>query len=173
MRDEPKDLAGKPGGKIEPESPSTSVPLPFIAEARLRVRYAETDAQGVVYHTNYIVWFEVARGEYCRMLGYPYAEIEREGYGFMVTELSTKFLSSARYDDPILVKVWLEKVGRASCIFGYQVYNELTGQLCVEGMSKHAAVTPQGKLMRFSSRLYDLMTPRAGRGPSQYRLLLK
>src|SRR5215210_7381176 len=99
---------------------------PFMAESRLRPRYAETDAQGVVYHTNYIIWFEVARGDYCRAVGFPYIEIEQDGYGFMVTDLQVKYFSPARYDDQIIVKVWLEKTGRASCIFGYQIYNETT-----------------------------------------------
>ncbi len=151
--------------------PSPLSPPPFVVEARLRPRYAETDAQGVVYHANYIIWFEVGRGEYCREVGYPYLEIERDGYGFMVTELGTKFLSPARYDDQIVVRVWLEKVARASCIFGYQIYNETSQKLCVEGMTRHAAVTPAGKVVRFSSRLYEIMAPRAGRGPSQFTIL--
>jgi acyl-CoA thioester hydrolase len=138
----------------------------FIAETRLRVRYAETDAQGVVYHANYIVWFEVARGEYCRAAGYPYTEIEKEGYGMMVTDARVSYLSPARYDDQILLRAWMEKIGRASCIFGYQVYNETTGTINAQGLTRHAAVTPGGKVVRFSSRLYQTMAPLAGRGPS-------
>ncbi len=141
--------------------------LPFMAEARLRPRYAETDAQGVVYHTNYIIWFEVARGEYCRAIGFPYVEIERDGYGFMVTDLQVKYFSPARYDDQIIVKVWLEKTGRASCIFGYQIYNETSGKVCVEGITKHAAVSLEGKLVRFSQRLSNSIADKAGRGPIQ------
>ncbi|HEX2912628.1 MAG TPA: thioesterase family protein [Chloroflexia bacterium] len=142
-------------------------PLPFIAEAYLRPRYAETDAQGVVYHSNYIVWFEVARGEYCRAVDYPYLKIEQEGYGLMVTEIAVKYHSPCRYDDEIRIKAWIEKVGRASCVFGYQVFNDTTGKLSVEGLTKHAAVTPAGKLTRFSQPLYAIMLTRAGRGPSQ------
>lgn len=142
-------------------------PRPFIYEHFLRPRYAETDAQGVVYHANYIVWFEVARGEFCRAIGYPYLAIEREGYGFMVTDLNVKYLSPAYYDDEISVKTWVEKTGRASCIFGYQIYNKTTGKICVEGMSKHAAVSREGKLVRFSQQLYDTIVPLVGRGPTR------
>jgi acyl-CoA thioester hydrolase len=142
-------------------------PRPFIAEHSLRPRYAETDAQGVVYHANYIVWFEVGRGEYCRAVGYPYLAIEREGYGFMVTDLSVKYLSPAYYDDEIVIKTWVEKTGRFSCIFGYQIYNKTTGKICVEGISKHAAVNREGKLVRFSQALYDTISPLAGRGPTR------
>jgi acyl-CoA thioester hydrolase len=152
------------------KEPSTTNHLPFIAESRLRVRFAETDAQGVAYHANYIVWFEVGRGDYCREVGYPYSQIERDGYGFMVTELGITYRSPSRYDDELLLRTWIEKVGRASCIFGYQLYNETTNKLCVEGMTKHAAVAPSGKIVRFSPRLYDIMITRAGRGPSQFML---
>lgn len=140
-------------------------PRPFIYEHILRPRYAETDAQGVVYHANYIVWFEVARGEYCRAIGYPYLAIEREGYGFMVTDLNVKYLSPAFYDDEISIKTWVEKTGRYSCVFGYQIYNKTTGKFCVEGMSKHAAVSREGKLVRFSQELYDKINSVTGRGP--------
>ena len=158
-----------------PDQPAQGQPLveesaparPFIHEHSLRPRYAETDAQGVVYHANYIVWFEVSRGEFCRAIGYPYLAIEREGYGFMVTDLSVKYYSPAYYDDEILIKTWVEKTGRFSCVFGYQIYNNTTGKMCVEGMSKHAAVSREGKLVRFSQGLYDTISSRTGRGPSR------
>lgn len=156
--------------RFQPNSTALLQPFPspelFIAETRLRVRFAETDAQQVVYHANYIIWFEVARGEYCREAGYPYTEIEKEGYGMMVTDLRVRYINPARYDDQLLVRAWMEKIGRASCIFGYQVYNETTGALNAEGLTRHAAVTPEGKVVRFSARLYQTMAPKAGRGPS-------
>lgn len=163
----------QPAANSKPETQNLKPDVPFVAEAHLRVRYAETDGMRIVYHSNYVIWFEVARGEYCRAIGYPYPQIEREGYGFMVTELAVKYYSPARYDDEIRVKVWLEKIGRASCVFGYQIYNETSEKLCVEGMSKHAAVTPEGKLVRFSGPLYELAAPKAGRGPSQFTPMIK
>ncbi len=144
---------------------------PFIVESRLRPRYAETDAQGVVHHSNYLVWFEVARTDYCDALGFPYTEIERQGYGFVVTDLSIKYLSPARFDDRLIVRSWVEKIGRASCIFGYQIYNETTAKICVEGMTKHAAVSTAGKLIAFGPELYQALGARVGRGPSRYGLL--
>jgi len=155
--------AGQGRSLTQPGDP----PRPFIYELFLRPRYAETDAQGVVYHANYLVWFEVARGEFCRALGYPYSHIEQEGYGFMVTDLSIKYYSPAFYDNEIGIKVWCEKIGRVSCVFGYQIYNKTTGKICVEGMSKHAAVSREGKLVRFSQALYDIIAPLVGRGPSR------
>ena len=148
-----------------------NIPLPntpLIVEARLRVRYAETDGQGIVHHSNYPVWFELARTEYLDVIGYPYTVIEKEGYGFIITDLAIKYLSPARYDDRILVRTWCEKVGRATSFFGYQVYNETTEKLCAEGMTRLATVTPQGKLVRFNSDLYATMLTIVGRGPSKY-----
>jgi acyl-CoA thioester hydrolase len=148
-------------------SEQSDQPRPFINELFLRPRYAETDAQGVVYHANYLVWFEVGRGEYCRALGFPYSQIEQEGYGFMVTDLTIKYYSPTFYDNEISVKTWCEKIGRVSCVFGYQIYNKTTGKICVEGMSKHAAVDREGKLVRFGQHLYDAIAPKVGRGPTR------
>lgn len=136
----------------------------------MRVRFAETDAQGVVYHTNYIVWFEVGRGEYSRAAGFPYKQIEQEGYGLVVTDLHIKYYSPARYDDEMTIKTWLEQIGRASCVFGYQIYNETSSKLAVEGFTKHAAVTPAGKLVRLSPKLYQTLAAGVGRGPGRLTL---
>ena len=62
-----------------------------IVETTLRVRYAETDAMGVVYHANYLVWFEVGRGDYFRTLGQDYAQWEHEGYLLPVSEAYARY----------------------------------------------------------------------------------
>lgn len=141
----------------------------FIAEAPLRVRYAETDAMGVVYYANYAVWFEVARGEYCRAAGYSYAQMEKDFSMVMaVTEMGINYRSPARYDDEIIVYVWMEKLGRASCVFGYQVFNQTSGKVAVEGFTEHAAVAADGRPQRFHAKLHDLFNPLVGIGKSDY-----
>jgi acyl-CoA thioester hydrolase len=135
---------------------------PFVAETHLRVRYAETDAQGITHHTSYIIWFEVARGDYCRAIGYPYTRIEAENFGFVVTDLRVKYYYPAKFDDQIIVYSWLEKLGRASCVFGYRVYNETAQKICVEALSRHAAVTREGKPTRVSPELIALSQPLLG-----------
>ena len=83
-----------------------------IVEVTLRVRYAETDAMGIVYHTNYIVWFEVGRGEYMRQQGGDYAHFEAQGYYLPVIEVLDRYLAPARYGD--LVKVRTRSRRRAA-----------------------------------------------------------
>jgi acyl-CoA thioester hydrolase len=141
----------------------------FIAEAHFRVRYAETDAMGVVYYANYAVWFEVARGEYCRAAGYSYAQMEKDfGMVMAVTEMGLKYRTPARYDDEMVVFVWVQKLGKASCVFGYQVFNETSGKICVEGFTEHAAVGADGRPKRFDRKLHELFTPLVGTGKSHY-----
>jgi len=140
--------------------------LAFVAEARFRVRYAETDAMGIVHHSSYIVWLELARSEYCRALGLPYPEISAQGIDFLVTEVAVKYLSPSFFEDEILVRTWVSKVGRVSCRFGYQVYDLTTGKLCVAGSTEHAGVDRSGKIKRFFPELYQLLSEKVGLAPS-------
>ncbi|MEI6043836.1 MAG: thioesterase family protein [Chloroflexota bacterium] len=139
----------------------------FIAEARFRVRYAETDAMGITHHSSYIVWLELARSEYCRAVGMPYPEISRQGIEFLVAELAIKYLSPSFFDDEIVVRTWVEKVGRASCRFGYQVYDETTDKLSLRATTEHAAVGHDGKIKRFFPTLYQILSSHSGIGPQR------
>jgi acyl-CoA thioester hydrolase len=96
--------------------------LPSIS--RLRVRYAETDQMGVVYHSNYLVWLEVGRTDMIRAHGISYAELERQGYGLAVAELSIRYRAPARYDDEIVVMTTLAEVRSRSLRIDYQVIRE-------------------------------------------------
>lgn len=98
---------------------SEAAPVTFTAE--LRVRYAETDQMGVVYHAHYLVWCEVARTEFIRSFGPSYAELERQGLFLAVTEANVRYHASARYDDAIRVQVWLEHVGTRAITFAYRI----------------------------------------------------
>src|ERR1700734_2405752 len=77
---------------------------PAVSEARIRVRYAETDQMGVVYHANYFVWFEVGRTELLRASGWSYREMEAEGIGLPVVEAHCDSRQPARYDDELEVR---------------------------------------------------------------------
>ncbi|MFD1466790.1 acyl-CoA thioesterase [Hymenobacter caeli] len=105
----------------------------FSSDAQIRVRYAETDQMGYVYHGNYAAYFEVARTEAFRQLGISYKEMEAAGVGMPVGELRTKFRRPARYDDLLTVRLLLRKPARgASVLFEYEVYNEAR-ELLTEG----------------------------------------
>ena len=87
----------------------------------LRVRYAETDQMGVVYHSEYLVWCEVGRTEYIRALGLPYAEMERRGALLAVADASLRYHGSARYDDMIRVETTVTEVRSRAVVFEYLI----------------------------------------------------
>jgi acyl-CoA thioester hydrolase len=106
-------------------------------EARLRVRYAETDQMGVVYHANYLVWMEVGRVEYCRASGYRYRDLEAEGILLAVVEVSCRYLAPALYDDEIIVRTTIEEATPRLVRFGYQILSGEDRRLLAEGFTKH------------------------------------
>lgn len=98
-----------------------------VATLDLRVRYAETDQMGVVYHTNYLIWCEMGRTDYIRGGGISYAEIERTGVTLAVAEASVRYLSPARYDDLIRMETTLASVRSRAVAFDYLVRHAETG----------------------------------------------
>ena len=105
--------------------------------ARVRVRYAETDQMGVVYHANYVVWMEVGRVELCRAGGLPYKEIEEAGLHLAVIEASCRYIAPARYDDEIDIETAIEKATPRGIEFAYSMRNAVSGQLLAEGRTRH------------------------------------
>jgi acyl-CoA thioester hydrolase len=108
-------------------------------ETGVKVRYAETDAQGVVYHGSYVVWFEVGRTEYCEAAGYPYPKMEAEGVQIVVVDLSARFRLPARYGDVVRVATRLATIRSRGCTFAYRVFLP-DGGLAVEGETVHVFV---------------------------------
>jgi len=108
-------------------------------ETEVKVRYAETDAQGVVYHGSYVVWFEVGRTEYCEAAGYPYARMEAEGVNIVVSDLAARFRRPARYGETVRVSTRLAAVRSRGCTFVYRV-TLADGAVAVEGETVHLFV---------------------------------
>jgi acyl-CoA thioester hydrolase len=97
----------------------------FTSQTQIRVRYAETDQMGVVYHSHYFPWFESARAEAIRELGLTYADMERTGVIMPVIEVQCKYLRPARYDDLLTVKVILKELPLHHKIrFDHEIVNE-------------------------------------------------
>src|SRR5271156_1826926 len=120
------------------------------SESRLRVRYAETDQMGVVYHANYLVWFEVGRVDYIRDLGMDYRAMEQEDNAMIaVIEASARYKAPARYDDEILVRTSLAGVRGTIVRFRYAVLRAASGekdeQLLCEGETTHIVVNSEMK----------------------------
>jgi acyl-CoA thioester hydrolase len=131
----------------------------------VRVRYAETDAAGVVYYGEYLTYFEVARVELLRALGYPISEVEARGVILPVVEARLKYLRPARLDDLLTVAIVADSVGPASFSFDYEIARA-DGLLLVTGSTRLAVCDREtGRSMPMPSWLRDLFgrVPHAGR----------
>ncbi len=96
----------------------------FNYEVQLRVRYADTDQMGYVYYGNYAAYYEVARVESFRHLGYAYKQLEDAGVMMPVLELKTKYIKPARYDDLLTIKVSIPEMPIARIRYEYEIFNE-------------------------------------------------
>lgn len=112
---------------------------------RLRVRYGETDAMGVVYHANFLVYFEQGRTEFLRRRGFAYSELERSGALLVVTECGCRYRASARYDEVLAVRTALDHVTRIRVGFRYRVMRDSDGALLAEGFTNLACVGRDGR----------------------------
>jgi acyl-CoA thioester hydrolase len=108
------------------------------SETRLRVRYAETDQMGVVYHSNHLIWFEVGRVELLRQMGFSYRDMEREdGRYIAVAEATCRYRAPAYYDEEILVRTRLKSVRESVVVFTYELLRAETSTLLAEGETTH------------------------------------
>ena len=113
----------------------------LTAEARIRVRYAETDQMKVVYHSNFIIWFEVGRVEMLRQLGFTYRDVEREDdCHFAVVDVRCRYKSPAYYDDEVIVRTTLKNVRASMLHFTYEVLRAADQTLLAEGETNHIVV---------------------------------
>jgi acyl-CoA thioester hydrolase len=110
-------------------------------ETRLRVRYAETDKMGVVYHSNFVIWFEVGRVELLRQLGFEYNRMEQEDNCHIpVVDLRVRYKAPAQYDDEIVVRTELKNVRSTLLHFAYEVFRERDRLLLATGETMHIIV---------------------------------
>jgi acyl-CoA thioester hydrolase len=119
---------------------------PVVSESRVRVRYAETDQMGVVYHANYLVWFEIGRVDFIRSLGMDYRSMEREdGLGIAVVDVSARYKAPARYDDELRIETRLVAARGAVIKFGYKVIRNSDDVVLCEGETVHVVVDREMK----------------------------
>jgi len=113
----------------------------IVGEAKLRVRYAETDKMGVVYHSNFVIWFEVGRVELLRQLGFQYSEMEAEDNCHIpVVDLRVRYKAPALYDDEIVVRTQIKNVRSSLLHFSYEVFREADRTLLATGETMHIIV---------------------------------
>src|SRR5271154_3579417 len=115
-----------------------SVPSTDQVEARLRVRYAETDQMGVVHHANYLVWMEIGRVELVRARGINYKKLEEsEGLFLSVIETRCRYVHPARYDDEIVVKTEVASSNPRTVEFCYEICHAIQDRLLATGTTRH------------------------------------
>jgi acyl-CoA thioester hydrolase len=121
----------------------------------LRVRYAETDKMGVVYYANYLVWFEVARADLLRSLGWTYREMELAGVSLPVIEAHCEYHRPARYDDEIEVRTEGRMLSPVRMEFQYRVVRKADDTVSATGRTVHAALDSTGKPCRLPARVRE------------------
>lgn len=128
-----------------------------VTEERIRVRYGETDQMGHAYYGNYLLWFEQARGAWCRDRGFTYRSLEEAGFKLPVVEVWAKYRGEVKYDDLIVVKIKIAEFRRASMKFVYEIWNETTGTLTTEGYSWHVWVGKEMKAVSPPDEIKELI----------------
>jgi acyl-CoA thioester hydrolase len=130
----------------------------LTASATVRARYAETDAQGVVHHSSYVVWFELGRVELLRAHGVSYRELEAQGIAIVVSELQARYHAAARFDDVVEVRTTLALVRSRQVAFDYRLSLVDGGTLLVTGRTTHIVVDKAtGRPTRLSPELLARM----------------
>ena len=130
------------------ERQMTTAPTELVHKTTYRVIYGDTDTMGIVYHANYLRWFEMGRNELFRHLGMPYTAIEAQGLMLPVSEVKCKFMAPAKYDDVLVIETSVNKDFRAGIQFDYRIFNEDESVTHTTGYTRHAFVNEKGRVIR-------------------------
>lgn len=130
--------------------------MPRIVESKIRVRYQETDQMKVVYHANYLVWFEIGRTDFIRELGISYSNLEQMGLLLPVLDVQCKYIQSAKYEDELTVETTVSEVKGARLTFQYQVIRDQDGLLLAKGTTQHVFAAPDLKPINLRSKMPEL-----------------
>jgi acyl-CoA thioester hydrolase len=135
-----------------------------VNETRLRVRYAETDQMGVVYHSNHFIWFEVGRVELLRQLGFSYRDMEtRDGRFIAVAEAKCRYRAPAHYDEEILVRTKLLNVRESVVHFGYELRRAEDAALIAEGETTHIVTDANMKVAALPEKYLSVFRAAVGK----------
>ena len=131
----------------------------MISTTTLRVNYSETDQMGVVYHANYLIWFDRARTELMRATGLTYRELEQQGVYLAVSDVKVRYRAPARYDDLVEVRCWVREVASRRVTFGYAVVRAGSEQLLATAETALISLTHEHTLTRIPEHVATLLTP--------------
>jgi len=133
-------------------------------ETRLRVRYAETDQMGVVYHSNHLIYFEVGRVELMRQMGFSYRDMERDDRLFIaVAEAKCRYRAPVLYDDEVVVRTRLKAVRESVIAFSYELLRTGTGELLAEGETTHIVTDSNMKVAALSEKYLSVFRAAMGK----------
>ena len=122
-------------------------------DVSVRVRYAETDQMGVVYHSNYLIWFEVGRVELMRSLGFDYKSMEAEDDTYMVVaDAHCRYHYPARYDEVLTVRTRILEAKTRVLKFGYEIFRERDRKLLATGDTTHVTTSREGRVKHFPEK---------------------
>ncbi len=131
----------------------------MINSTTLRVNYSETDQMGVVYHANYLIWFDRARTELMRDTGLTYRELEQQGIYLAVSEVKVRYRAPARYDDLVEIRCWVRELASRRVTFGYAVLRAGTDHVLATGETALISLTHEHTLTRIPEHVANLLTP--------------
>ena len=127
-----------------------------MSSSLVRVRYAETDKMGVVYHSNYLIWFEIGRTDWLRETGCTYRDLEADGIQLPVIEAHCEYRQGARYDDEVEIRTQAKKLSPVRVQFDYEAIRRADGARLATGHTVHATVDRDGRPVRMPDRVKDL-----------------
>ena len=135
-----------------------------VNETRLRVRYAETDQMGVVYHSNHFIWFEVGRVELLRQLGFSYRAMESEDNRFIaVAEAKCRYRAPVRYDEEVVVRTELKNVRDSVVHFSYELRRAGDDTLLAEGETTHIVTDSELKVSALPEKYLKVFRAAVGK----------
>ncbi len=137
----------------------------MISKTYLTVRYAETDMMGIVYHSRYYPWFEMARTDLIKECGMSYSDMEKAGVYMPLIQTGAKYIQGLTYDDKVLVECSVAKLSVVRCEFSYKVYKLPEMVLCTEGMTSHAFTDTSLKPVNLKKKfpqIWDIVQKAAG-----------
>lgn len=130
--------------------------MSFVSETKITVRYSETDMMGIVYHSRYYPWFEVARTDFIKEFGGSYSKMEETGILMPLTETHAKYFAGLTYEEEAVVVCKLTEMGVAKCTFEYEVYRKSDNKLMTTGYTKHGFVDKNFVPINLKKKAYDM-----------------
>ena len=132
------------------QNPKTKIQNSEAVSHTFRVRYAETDAMGIVHHSNYPIWMEMGRTEFMRHFGFTYRQLEEMGVLLPVLEINVRYRQPANYADELRITTWVEELSRVRLKLAYKIERTSDGRLLTEAYSLHTFMGKDGRPIRIT-----------------------